>query len=304
MLRVRAEGGSEVVRTGVARRAPRSASSRAASRAARSARRVRARGARRPPARRAHHRARQLERRRLVRPRARAARRGRRAAPALLRAAIDGRLTPKGSPMAERQRRDLHERPDRASSTARSRRCTDPARRARDCSSARRWRGASPTTARASRWCASSPTGSGSRRCASSTTSCRCSSRTRRSSRTRPSLLDKKRFDLMTKWLDKLTSHDLSEVDTDGLRQHRRVDRPARRADAARGDHVVGHHRHDLDHPEGQGRRDPGHGALEDVPVPALREGADARGARPAVDVIWPNYAKRQARPPAHRGRC
>ena len=29
-------------------------------------------------------------------------------------------------------------------------------------------------------------------------------------------LLDKKRFDLMTKWLDKLTSHDLAGVDTDG----------------------------------------------------------------------------------------
>ena len=44
-----------------------------------------------------------------------------------------------------------------------------------------------------------------------------------------------------------------------GLREHRRVDRPARRADAARGDHGFGHHRHDLDHPEGEGRRDPGH---------------------------------------------
>jgi hypothetical protein len=29
-------------------------------------------------------------------------------------------------------------------------------------------------------------------------------------------LVDNKRFDLMTKWLDKLTSHDLSHVDTDG----------------------------------------------------------------------------------------
>lgn len=29
-------------------------------------------------------------------------------------------------------------------------------------------------------------------------------------------LIDKKRFDLMTKWLDKLTSYDLSNVDTDG----------------------------------------------------------------------------------------
>ena len=31
-----------------------------------------------------------------------------------------------------------------------------------------------------------------------------------------PSLIDKKRFDMMTKWLDKLTSHDLSNVDTTG----------------------------------------------------------------------------------------
>src|ERR1700744_2120376 len=29
-------------------------------------------------------------------------------------------------------------------------------------------------------------------------------------------LVDKKRFDLMTKWLDKLTSYDLSDVDTNG----------------------------------------------------------------------------------------
>src|SRR6201988_5184622 len=29
-------------------------------------------------------------------------------------------------------------------------------------------------------------------------------------------LIDKKRFDLMTKWLDKLTSYDLSDVDTTG----------------------------------------------------------------------------------------
>ena len=29
-------------------------------------------------------------------------------------------------------------------------------------------------------------------------------------------LIDNKRFDLMTKWLDKLTSHDLSRVDTEG----------------------------------------------------------------------------------------
>ena len=29
-------------------------------------------------------------------------------------------------------------------------------------------------------------------------------------------LIDKKRFDLMTKWLDKLTSYDLSNVDTTG----------------------------------------------------------------------------------------
>jgi hypothetical protein len=31
-----------------------------------------------------------------------------------------------------------------------------------------------------------------------------------------PVLIDKKRFDLMTKWLDKLTSYDLSNVDTEG----------------------------------------------------------------------------------------
>ncbi|HME47200.1 hypothetical protein [Mycobacterium sp.] len=31
-----------------------------------------------------------------------------------------------------------------------------------------------------------------------------------------PALVDNKRFDLMTKWLDKLTSHDLSKVDTQG----------------------------------------------------------------------------------------
>ena len=34
-------------------------------------------------------------------------------------------------------------------------------------------------------------------------------------------LIDNKRFDLMTKWLDKLTSHDLSDVRHRRLRQHR-----------------------------------------------------------------------------------
>jgi hypothetical protein len=33
-----------------------------------------------------------------------------------------------------------------------------------------------------------------------------------------PALIDKKRFDLMTKWLDKLTSYDLSDVDTGGCK--------------------------------------------------------------------------------------
>ena len=33
-----------------------------------------------------------------------------------------------------------------------------------------------------------------------------------------PALVDNKRFDLMTKWLDKLTSHDLSKVDTQGCK--------------------------------------------------------------------------------------
>ena len=178
-------------------------------------------------------------------------------------------------------------------SIARSRRCT--ASRARELEALQRDRdGASLRRAprRASRSCASSPTGS-------------ASTALRDFDDVVPllfphtvfksypaSLLDKKRFDLMTKWLGKVTSYDLSRVDTRGLRQHRRVDRPARRADAARGDHVVGHDRHAVDHPEGQGRRELHDEALAPCSC-SRRFGREPTPEEidPVVDVIWPNHA-------------
>ncbi len=87
-------------------------------------------------------------------------------------------------------------------------------------------------------------------------------------------LIDNKRFDLMTKWLDKLTSHDLSGGGHRRLRRHRRVDRPTRPADPAGGDYVQRNHRHVVDHPEGEARGARGHAAVEDQSVPDLRRRA------------------------------
>ena len=88
-------------------------------------------------------------------------------------------------------------------------------------------------------------------------------------------LIDKKRFDLMTKWLDKLTSYDLSARRHHRLHRDRRLDRAARRADPAGSHHLQRHHRHHLDPPQGQARRRRRHGAVEDLPVPDLRARAD-----------------------------
>ncbi len=85
-------------------------------------------------------------------------------------------------------------------------------------------------------------------------------------------LIDNKRFDLMTKWLDKLTSHDLSDVDTDGCDSiDEWIDR-LDAADTAGGDHLQRHHGHPVDHPEGQARSPRGHGAVEDLPVSDVRQ--------------------------------
>ena len=88
-------------------------------------------------------------------------------------------------------------------------------------------------------------------------------------------LIDKKRFDLMTRWLDKLTSYDLSNVDARGMQQHRRLDRPPRRADPASGDHVQRDDRNDIDPAQGQARCLGRHGAVEDLPVPNIRPRTD-----------------------------
>ena len=82
-------------------------------------------------------------------------------------------------------------------------------------------------------------------------------------------LIDNKRFDLMTKWLDKLTSHDLSRC------RHRRAATASTSGSTGSTQQTPlevitssGHHGHLVDHPEGQARRARGHGALEDLPVP------------------------------------
>src|ERR1700751_4877605 len=105
-------------------------------------------------------------------------------------------------------------------------------------------------------------------------------------------LIDGKRFDLMTKWLDKLTSHDLSQVDTKGCNT---IDEWIDRLDEQTPLEVI----------TSSGTT----GTLSIIPK-------DKHGARegmvlwkiclfqtfgneptydelnPAVDVIWPNYAK------------
>ena len=94
----------------------------------------------------------------------------------------------------------------------------------------------------------------------------------------------------MTKWLDKVTSYDVARRHA-GLRQHRRVDRPARRADPARGDHVVGHDRNAVDHPEGQGRRDLHDEVWRQFLFQSSGASRQPSEVDPVVDVIWPNHA-------------
>ena len=88
-------------------------------------------------------------------------------------------------------------------------------------------------------------------------------------------LIDKKRFDLMTKWLDKLTSYDLSNVDTTGCTSiDDWIDRLDEQTPLA-GHHLQWHHRHHLDPAQRQARRRGRHGAVEDLPVPDLRSRTD-----------------------------
>jgi hypothetical protein len=106
------------------------------------------------------------------------------------------------------------------------------------------------------------------------------------------SLLDKKRFDLMTKWLDKLTSYDLSGVDTDGCDS---IDDWIDRLDAQTPLEVI----------TSSGTT----GTLSIIPKDKAgatynmelwkmflfqRFGKEptAEELDPQVDVIWPNYAK------------
>jgi acyl-protein synthetase LuxE len=105
-------------------------------------------------------------------------------------------------------------------------------------------------------------------------------------------LIDSKRFDLMTKWLDKLTSHDLSGVDTDGCNS---IDDWIDRLDEQTPLEVI----------TSSGTtgtlsiipKDK-HGALEGMELWKIclfqTFGAEPthEDLHPAVDVIWPNYAK------------
>ena len=105
-------------------------------------------------------------------------------------------------------------------------------------------------------------------------------------------LIDNKRFDLMTKWLDKLTSHDLSGVDTDGCNS---IDDWIDRLDEQTPLEVI----------TSSGTtgtlsiipKDK-HGALEGMELWKIclfqTFGAEPthEELHPAVDVIWPNFAK------------
>jgi len=105
-------------------------------------------------------------------------------------------------------------------------------------------------------------------------------------------LIDNKRFDLMTKWLDKLTSHDLSDVDTLGCNS---IDEWIDRLDEQSPLEVI----------TSSGTtgtlsiipKDK-HGAREGMELWKIclfqtfgKEPTDAE-LNPAVDVIWPNYAR------------
>ena len=105
-------------------------------------------------------------------------------------------------------------------------------------------------------------------------------------------LIDSKRFDLMTKWLDKLTSHDLSGVDTDGCDS---IDDWIDRLDEQTPLEVI----------TSSGTtgtlsiipKDK-HGALEGMELwkiclfQTFGSEPTHEDLHPAVDVIWPNYAK------------
>jgi hypothetical protein len=105
-------------------------------------------------------------------------------------------------------------------------------------------------------------------------------------------LIDNKRFDLMTKWLDKLTSHDLSAVDTVGCNT---IDEWIDRLDEQTPLEVI-----TSSGTTGTLSLIPKdkHGAREGMVLWKISlfqtfgtEPTDAE-LNPAVDVIWPNYAK------------
>ena len=114
-------------------------------------------------------------------------------------------------------------------------------------------------------------------------------------------LIDNKRFDLMTQWLDKLTSHDCpawtptaataSTSGSTGSTSRRRLKSSPQRHDGNL-----------VDHPEGQARRARRHGAVEDLPVPDVRRGTHRSGAQSRGRRHLAQLRQRQARSPAHRG--
>ena len=116
------------------------------------------------------------------------------------------------------------------------------------------------------------------------------------------SLLDKKRFDLMTNWLQKLTTADLSKVDPEGCDS---IEEWIDRLDAGSDLRVItflrndGHH---LDHPEGRPRRLLQHAAVAPLPVPALRHRAHEERTRARRRRDLAELRERQARPPADGG--
>ena len=88
-------------------------------------------------------------------------------------------------------------------------------------------------------------------------------------------LIDKKRFDLMTKWLDKLTSYDLSNVDTQGCNS---IDDWIDRLDEQTPLQVItssGTTGTISILPKDKRGADRRHGAVEDLPVSDLRPRTD-----------------------------
>ena len=168
--------------------------------------------------------------------------------------------------------------------------------------SGRPWPSDFGSTIRASRCCGSWLTGSASPSSKSSTTLFRCLFSHTAFKSYPAALIDKKRFDLMTKWLDKLTSYDLAGVDTSDCTG---IDDWIERLDAQTPLEVITSSAA-RPAPSRSSRRTR-HGAEDGMVLwkicllPDLRARAHRRAAQPVGRRRVAELRRRQARPPAHR---